>query len=42
MLTLLIGLVLGAVLGWIGLWLLAAWEGRPLDKPHLGWPHRRH
>jgi hypothetical protein len=42
MITLSIGLILGAALGWIGLRLLAAWEGRPLDKPRLGRLHRRH
>ena len=42
MLTLLIGLILGAALGWLGLRLLVAWEGRPLDKPDLGRLHRRH
>ena len=42
MLTLSIGLIIGAALGWIGLRLLAAWEGHPLDKPDLGRPHRRH
>ena len=42
MLTLLIGLILGAALGWIGLRLLVAWEGRSLDNPDLSQPHRRH
>jgi hypothetical protein len=42
MLTLSIGLILGAALGWIGVRLLAAWEGRPLDKSDFGQPHRRH
>lgn len=42
MLTIAIGFILGAMLGLLGLRLLAYWSDRPLNMPHFHWPHRRH
>jgi hypothetical protein len=41
-LIILIGLILGAAFGLVGLRLLACWNDRPLAGPDLDWRHWRH
>lgn len=43
MILFLLGLIIGAALGLIGLRLLAFWQARSLHKPSFfGRPHQRH